>query len=634
MKYIICLFIFIDTVFSNENKQVGNLIMENVPDIPLDISEQSRKYRNTRSASCRSWLRDGSGMIIGTRFGETSQLHMLNMPMGSRNQITFFDEPISGGYMSPDPSTNGFLFSRDNGGNEFYQIYFYNLDDGSVTLLTDGESRNSLGPWSKNGDRFAFTSNMGNGVDMNVYISDLEGNQIKVVSENGYWFPRSWHPNGNKLIVGKYVSINESYVYIVDINNGTMEQFNPKSEKISYGGASFSSDGEGIYYSSDEGAEFRYLRYYDIKKDKHTILTENIPWDVSNFSQSDDGKLMAFTTNENAITKLRVVKTFGFREVKISQLPYGNIGGLKFDPSGNKIALNINSSKTPGDVYVLNLISGKPVQWTKSEVGGLNTESFVDTELVEISSFDGLKVSGFLYKPDSPGPHPVVVYIHGGPESQFRPGFSSTFQYWVKELGVAILATNVRGSSGFGKSFVKLDNGFLRENSVKDIGAFLDWIDSRSDLNQEKIAVFGGSYGGYMVLASMTHYNERLRCAVDVVGISNFVTFLKNTKSYRRDLRRAEYGDERDPKMLEHLESISPNNNAQKITKPIFIVQGYNDPRVPVTEAEQMRDVIKKNGGEVWYMVAMDEGHGFRKKFNRDYYMNAVSLFFKEHLIK
>ena len=213
MKYIILLFIFFDIVFSIDNKQVGNLIMENVPDIPLDISEQSRKYRNTRSASCRSWLRDGSGMIIGTRFGETSQLHMLNMPMGSRNQITFFDEPISGGYMSPDPRTNGFLFSRDNGGNEFYQIYFYNLDDGSVTLLTDGESRNSLGPWSKNGDRFAFTSNMGNGVDMNVYISDLDGNQIKVVSENGYWFPRSWHPNGNKLIVGSMYPL-MSHMYI------------------------------------------------------------------------------------------------------------------------------------------------------------------------------------------------------------------------------------------------------------------------------------------------------------------------------------------------------------------------------------------------------------------------------------
>jgi Dipeptidyl aminopeptidases/acylaminoacyl-peptidases len=244
-----------------------------------------------------------------------------------------------------------------------------------------------------------------------------------------------------------------------------MEQFNPKGEKISYGGASFSRNGEGIYYSSDEGTEFRHLRYYDIKKDKHTILTENIPWDVSNFTQSDDGKLLAFTTNENAITKLRVVKTFGFREIRIPKLPYGNISGLKFDPSGSKIALNINSSKTPGDVYVLNLISGKLIQWTKSEVGGLNTESFVDTELIEINSFDGLNVSGFLYKPDSPGPHPVVVYIHGGPESQFRPGFSSTFQYWVKELGVAILATNVRGSSGFGKSFVKLDNGFFRENS-------------------------------------------------------------------------------------------------------------------------------------------------------------------------
>ena len=633
MKYIIFLLLSWGLVYSQLKREVANLKMENVPEIPVAIEEGSRQYRNTRSASCRSWLRDGSAMIIGTRFGETSQIHMLEAPMGARSQVTFFDEPISGGYSCPDPDINGFLFSKDTGGNEFYQIYFYDLDTGESNILTDGISRNSIGAWSNEGKHFVFTSNMENGVDMSVYISDLKGNQKKVVSEKGYWFPRGWAPNDKKLIVGKYVSINESYVYIVDIDTGLMTQLNPKEEKISYGGASFSKNGEGIYYTSDDGTEFRHLRYYDIKKDRHTILTGDIPWDVQSFSQSENGRLLAFTTNENAITKLRIVKTFGFRELIIPELPSGNISGLKFHPGGNKISVNINASKTPGDIYVINLLSKKIVQWTKSEVGGLDTELFSEPELIEVTSFDGLKISGFLYKPTTPGPHPIVIYIHGGPESQFRPGFSSTFQYWIRELDVAILATNVRGSSGFGKSYVKLDNGYLRENSVKDIGAFLDWIDTQTDLDRNKIAVFGGSYGGYMVLSSMTHYNDRLRCAVDVVGISNFVTFLKNTKSYRRNLRRSEYGDERDPDMLKHLEKISPNNNAKKITKPIFIVQGYNDPRVPVTEAEQMRDVISSNGGDVWYMVAMDEGHGFRKKFNRDYYTNSVSLFFKKHLI-
>ena len=632
MKNYFSIIIFISLLFSQQIREVANLKMENVPKIPFSIEQASRQYRNTRSASCRSWLPNGEGMIIGTRFGETSQLHLLNEPLGARNQITFFDEPVRGGYMCPNPDINGFLYSKDIGGNEFYQIYFYDFNNGKSKLLSDGTSRNMLGSWSNNGDYFSFSSNMGNGKDMNVFISDLKGNKKKLVVEDGYWFPRGWSPDDKKLIVSKYVSINESYIYIVDIETAEMTQFNAKKEKISYGGAQFSKNNEGIYYSSDEGTEFKHLRYFDISKGSHTVLTKEIPWDILGFSQSDNGRLIAFTTNENAITKLHVMKAFGFRELIIPELPKGSISGLKFHPDGNKIALNINASRTPGDIYVINLLSKKVEQWTKSEVGGLDTKLFSEPELITVKSFDSLKITGFLYEPSTKGPHPVVVYIHGGPESQYRPGFSSNIQYWVKELGIAVLATNVRGSSGFGKSFVKLDNGYLRENSVKDIGAFLDYIDADSNLDSDKIAVFGGSYGGYMVLSSMMHYNDRLRCAVDVVGISNFVTFLKNTKPYRRDLRRAEYGDERIPEMRKFLNKISPNNNAEKITKPIFIIQGYNDPRVPYTEAEQMRDIIRSNGGDVWYMVAMDEGHGFRKKFNRDYYTNAVSVFFKKYL--
>ena len=620
-------------IYSQDRREIGNLILEDIPEIPQEIEDRSRQYRNTRSASCRSWLRDGSGMIIGTRFGETSQIHIVERSMGARRQITFFEEPVSGGISCPDPESNGFLFSKDIGGSEFYQIHYFDLNSGGSTMLTDGRSRNGLGPWSNSGKNFAFTSNMGNGVDMSVYIGDLNGDHTPLVQEKGFWFPRNWSPDDSKLLVGKYVSINESYIHIVNVGSGRMTQFNPKDEKISYGNAAFSKDGKGIYYSSDEGTEFRHLRYYDLAKGHHKILTDHIPWDVQDFSQSDNGRYLAYITNEDAISRLHLVRTAGFKEMKIPELPMGRIGGLDFSPDGSRLAVNLNAPKTPGDVYVLNIRNRGLVQWTQSEVGGLDTESFSEPELIYVRSFDGLDVPAFIYRPIGSGPHPVVVYIHGGPESQFRPSFSSRIQYWVKELGVAVLATNVRGSSGFGKTYVQLDNGYKREDSVKDIGAFLDWISDQSDLDQERVSVFGGSYGGYMVLASMTHYNERLRCAIDVVGISNFVSFLRNTESYRRDLRRAEYGDERDPDMRLHLERISPNNNAKKITKPIFIVQGYNDPRVPVTEAEQMRDVIRSNGGDVWYMVAMDEGHGFSKKFNRDYYTNAVSLFLERYLL-
>ncbi|MCB0586764.1 MAG: S9 family peptidase, partial [Phaeodactylibacter sp.] len=220
-----------------------------------------------------------------------------------------------------------------------------------------------------------------------------------------------------------------------------------------------------------------------------------------------------------------------------------------------------------------------------------------------------------------------------GPESQYRPGFSPIFQYYLKELGIAVIAPNVRGSAGYGKNFLKLDNGYKREDSVKDIGKLLDWIKEQPELDESRVAVMGGSYGGYMVLSSMAHYNGRLRCGVDIVGISNFVTFLENTKSYRRNLRRVEYGDERDPHMRRHLERISPTTNAHKITRPMLIVQGMNDPRVPVSEAEQMLRAIRNNGGEAWYLLAKDEGHGFRKKPNRDYYNKAVILFLQRYLL-
>ena len=487
MKKILLFLILSNLIYSQDRREIGNLIMEDVPEIPQEVEDRSRQYRNTRSASCRSWLRDGSGMIIGTRFGETSQLHIVKQSMGTRSLITFFEEPVSGGNSCPDPNSNGFLFSKDIGGSEFYQIYYLDLNSGESAMLTDGESRNGLGPWSNGGKSFAFTSNMGNGIDMNIYVGDLGGNHTPLVQEKGYWFPRSWSPDDSKLLVGKYVSINESYVYIVDVKSGRMTQFNPKDEKISYGGAAFSKNGKGIYYSSDERTEFRHLRYYDLIQDRHTMLTGHIPWDVQGFSQSDNGRYLAYLTNEDAISRLHVVRTIGFKEMKIPELPMGRIGGLDFSPDGSRLAVNLNAPRTPGDVYVLNLRNRSLIQWTQSEVGGLDTESFSKPELIHVNSFDGLDVPGFIYKPTGPGPHPLVVYIHGGPESQFRPSFSSLIQYWVKELGVAVLATNVRGSSGFGKTYVQLDNGYKREHSVKDIGAFLDWIVDQSDLDQERI---------------------------------------------------------------------------------------------------------------------------------------------------
>jgi dipeptidyl aminopeptidase/acylaminoacyl peptidase len=297
----------------------------------------------------------------------------------------------------------------------------------------------------------------------------------------------------------------------------------------------------------------------------------------------------------------------------------------------------MNSARSPNDVYSLDVKTGKVERWTESETGGLQAATFIEPQLIRLKSFDGLEISAFVYRPDPkrfPGPRPVLINIHGGPEAQSRPNFQARNNYYLNELGIAIVYPNVRGSDGCGKTYLTLDNGLKREDSVRDIGTIIDWITRDPSLDRQRIAVLGGSYGGYMVLASMIQFAGQLRCGVDVVGISNFLTFLKNTQDYRRDLRRVEYGDERDPKMAEFLEKISPTTNVKKITKPLFVVQGQNDPRVPVTESEQMVKAIRDNGGAVWYLMAKDEGHGFQKKKNADFQFLSTILFLREHLLK
>ncbi len=634
------LFILTNSLLAQVSKrEVGNLVIENIPEIPKSLMERMNQYQNTRSASFQDWLPNNEGMIISTRFGETSQFHKVKMPGGAREQITFFGEPVSGATVRP--KGNIFLYTKDVGGGEFYQIFSYDLSNGSSSLLTDGKSRNSGGLWSNGGERFAYTSTKRNGRDNDIYLSNsMDITQSEMILQvEGSWGVQDWSPDDNKLIVAKYVSINESYPYILDLKSMQLTQINPSPEKIAYGGGVWSKDGKGIFFTSDENSEFQRLRYYDLFSGQMKVLTDKLNWDVESLELSDNGELLAFTANEDGIAKLYLLNTKTMNYSPVPGLPVGQVYGLSFHADGKRLAMGINSSQNPGDVYVMNIADFSLERWTFSEVGGLNTMNFVIPELIHYETFD--KVDGkprmipaFIYKPKGNGPFPVIIDIHGGPEGQAQPFFNPANQYYANEMGIAVIEPNVRGSSGYGKSYLLLDNGYKREESVKDIGKLLDWIEKQPDLDKHRVAVSGGSYGGYMVLASMFTYNERIKCGVDVVGISNFVTFLENTQEYRRDLRRVEYGDERDPKMREFLNKISPTTNANKITKPLFVVQGLNDPRVPYTEAEQIVDIVRKNGGDVWYLLAKDEGHGFRKKTNRDFNLYSEVLFFEKNLLK
>ncbi len=542
------------------------------------------------------------------------------------------------------------IFSMDAGGSEFTQIFLLDpsgSDD--AVMLTDGESRNGAVVWDQTGEFIAYQSTRRNGASNDVWmmkVSNPETAEIVLESPDGTWWGAAdFSPDNQKLLILNYVGNADSRIHLLDLESGEMKLLaGDPAEPSSNFPFAFDRDGAGFYYITDVNGEFKQLAWKSLDEGAAPeFLTADIPWHVEGGAVSKDRSRAAFAVNRSGFSQLYLLDMVsrGYRLVK--SIPTGLVGGMEFSPDGRRLGMTLNTAQTPSDSFVLELGTaaldyGELTRWTYSEVGGLNTESFILPELVSYPTFDSgaggpAAIPAWIYRPEGKGPHPVIIAIHGGPEGQARPAFNSTYQMWLQKLGAAVIQPNVRGSDGYGKHYMSLDNGFRREDSVKDIGALLDWIRNQPDLDENRVAVFGGSYGGYMVLASAVHYSDRLKAAVDIVGISNFVTFLENTQDYRRDLRRAEYGDERDPEMRSHLEAISPLNHVDKINIPMLVVQGQNDPRVPVTEAVQIVAALREQGLPVWYMNALNEGHGYRKKENRDVYQQATLLFLQEHLV-
>jgi len=616
-----------------------NLVVEGIPPLPLSIAEEVRSYTEGRGASMAAWHPKEREMLISTRFGNSNQLHRVSAPGAARTQITFFAEPVGGATYEPNGGRY-FLFTKDQGGNEFGQIFRFDAD-GKTTMLTDGgRSQNGGMRWSRDGQRIAYSSTMRNGKDRDIRVMDpRDPSTDKVVKENigGGWGVVDWSSDDKQLLIGEYISVNESRIHLVDLGTGATSRVLPRKDgRSTYRPIGFAPDGRGIFLTSNSGAEFNRLCYYDLIARKLTTITADIPWDVAGTDMSKDGRRMAFTTNENGLGKLYILDTSTLKYTEAKGLPVGLIGGIEWSPDGGSIGLTITTYDSSSDAYEYVVGTSELVRWTTSENGGMDVSGLRAPELITWKSFDGLDIGGYLYRPAAKftGKRPVIISIHGGPEGQSRPSFQGRNNYFLNELGAAMIYPNVRGSSGYGKTFLDLDNGYKREESVKDIGALLDWIATQPDLDADRILVMGGSYGGYMTLAVSVHYADRIRCAIDIVGISNFVTFLKNTEDYRRDLRRVEYGDERDPKMAAFLESISPLNHVEKISKPLFIIQGGNDPRVPASEAVQMKERIQANGGTVWFLMANDEGHGFRKKGNQDFQFYAMVQFMRDYLLE
>jgi len=625
------------------------MVLENVPPVRADLAAQVAKYNEFKPTAYAAWHPTRLEMIVSRRHQNTPQLFRVAKPGAPLELLTDYPEPVRGAQYEPK---NGrfYVFSRDSGGNEVFRAYRREVGakGGDALPVTPDNRRVQDTAWAYTSGKLLYVTvpvgrqGSNDKIDSTVSIVDPsqpEGVRVLAELPGGGWGGFAFSHDDKQLVYSEYVSANESYLWLMDVASGKSRRITEKNgvDTVSYGSAVFSHDGKGLYTTTDRGSEFARLTYIDLATGKHTALTPDINWDIDAMDLSHDGKLLAFVANEDGTSVLRIMRTGDRKLVASPKLPVGVIGRIEWHRDSRHLALSLSSARSPSDVYSVDAKTNAVTRWTRHEKMDVDVEKFVEPSLVRWNSFDKRSISGFVYRAPAdtfPGKRPVVINIHGGPEGQSTPGFMGRNNYYTDVMGLTVIYPNVRGSTGYGKSFLKLDNGKLREDSVKDIGALLDWIATQPDMDASRVAVVGGSYGGYMTLAVSTMYADRIAAAIDIVGISNFVTFLERTESYRRDLRRVEYGDERDPDMRKWMEATAPANNAARIKKPLFVVQGKNDPRVPWQEADQIVATVKKNGTPVWYMTANDEGHGFGKKANADYLFYSGIDFFNTYLLK
>jgi dipeptidyl aminopeptidase/acylaminoacyl peptidase len=614
----------------------ANLVTEHIPAIPMSIVEKAAPYTESRSAALLDWIPGQRSVLISTRFETTPQVHQVLRPMGARTQLTFFPDRVTAKY--PPHDAGWMLLTKDAGGDEFFQFYTFTPGTGEIKLLTDGKSRNLSPVFRPDGGELAFTSTRRNGNDVDLWVMDpRDPSSARMLAQfvGGGLSVQDWSPDGKTIAAMEERSINDSTIDLIDAKTGEKRAITPAGGQVSWDDVKFAKDGKGLLVLTDKDSDFHQLCRLSFAGKLGGCLSGNIPWDVEDYDLSHDGKLAAFATNEDGISRLHVVALADGKQIKVPALPAGVLSGLRFRQEGHEVGFSLSTPSLPGDVYSVDADTGRLERWTESETGGVPLKTMQKPRLIHWKAADGLTISGFEYPANArfTGRRPAMISIHGGPEGQSRPYFRGMLNYFTEEMGITVIEPNVRGSTGYGKKYTLLDNGMKRQDSVHDIGALLDWVAEQPDLDKDRVVVTGGSYGGFMTLSVATQYDARLRCTVEIVGISNLRTFLEHTSGYRRDLRRAEYGDERDPEMRAFMEKTAPANMTRNVTKPMFMIVGYNDPRVPYSESVQFKQKLEAQQTPVWFLMAKDEGHGYVKKPNRDFQFYATIAFLEANLL-
>lgn len=612
-------------------RTVGALVFDGIPEMPEALRSVLRAktlpYQSARSALFQDWMSDGS-MLITTRFGQSFQVHRVAAPAADRYQLTFGDDGVNGAFAVP--GTASFVYQQDSEGDELYQLYLEPVTGGTPRQLTQAGTRNESYVFSRDGGLMAWARLTPGDPNYDILTTDPLGTTPPKIALKGTGAvePLDISNDRRYVLIGEEVTGAVSRRFVLDLADGSLRRLGPQTD-ASYEGGRFTPDGKAVLVLSDRGGEFKQLIRIDIASGAETVLSGDDHWGVEAFDLSPDGKTLAYSIDEDGISRviLRDMASGGL--LPAPPLPKGVLVALAFSPKSTKLAINLSTPNVARDVWSWILADNKLERWTFSEIGGLDPASFAKAKLIHFKSFDGLSIPAFVYSPKTAGRHPVILSVHGGPDSQDRPEFVSTYQYWVRELGAAVVTPNIRGSTGYGRSYTDADNGYKRENVFKDIAALLDWIGRQPDLDSRRVVIYGGSAAGLLVLGGLVRFPDRLAGGVDIDGISDITSALETTEGYRRNLRRPEYGDERDPKMRAFQQRISPLGMADRITSPLLVIQGANDPRVPKSQADQIVSKVRGAGHEAWYLWAKDEGHGFHKADNLEAQKEVETLFFR-----
>ncbi|HKP72047.1 MAG TPA: S9 family peptidase, partial [Pyrinomonadaceae bacterium] len=571
----------------------------------------------------------------------TAQVWSVAASGGWPEQLTFYTDRVDFVRWSPDGA--GLVFGKARGGDENTQLFWMSPDGARVRQLTDAPKiRYNFGAWSSDGKRISYASNKRNPNFFDIYVMDVAtGAESLVYQQDGSNSVAAWSPDGRFIVVSHSsdtLSLDND-LYLVELASKAATHLTPHTGAASYGDAHFTHDGRSLLLSTNANGEWQSLARMDLQTRRIEPAT-NAQWDTDASEMSSDGRLLAYALNREGFSELYVRKLTDAgigneRDTPVELPGKGVVGGLEFSQDGRKLAFSFAGARYNSDVWLYDVTTRRLEQVTHASRAGIPQSSFAEPQLIRYKTFDGREIPAWYYRFNNfqidglAHPVPVIVSVHGGPEGPERPTFNPAYQYYLSR-GYAVLAPNVRGSTGYGKTYSHLDDVKLREDSVKDLAAAVEWLKKSGEADPRRIAVMGGSYGGYMTLAAVTLYPDLWAAAIEMYGISNFETNLKNTSGYRRKQREREYGTLAND--LEFLRSVSPIYKVDRIKAPLLVFQGKNDPRVPYTESEQIVKALRDRNAPVEYTLFDDEGHGFVKLANRLVVYPKVVDFLERHM--